>query len=158
MVKKDVYKVIKNNNHSKDKVIDIDDLMNKEAICEFLITNDSIDNLANLSGDHSNIHVCDNFAQKRNFRQRVVHGALLVSCISAVVGMELPGHSSLIQSVNVKFLKPCYAGDSIKVKIQIIEVYASVETVIANVFIFNNREEKILKGKVQIGITNGNYY
>lgn len=62
-----------------------------------------------LSGDRSTVHVDDDYARSRGFRQRLVHGVLVGSYISQLIGMKLPGKHGVLRSLACDFRKPCYA-------------------------------------------------
>lgn len=73
------------------------------------IAEDDIDNFASFSGDHSTIHMDNEYASSRGFKVRLAHGLLVCSYISALLGMKLPGKHGLLQRINCQFRAPCYA-------------------------------------------------
>lgn len=141
--------------HNKETISwnTIDDLLGQSVEREFEITDDVIDQFAQLSGDTSEIHMSDELAQGRGFKARVMHGVLQASFVSAMIGTQLPGHRSLLQSLEMKYLHPCYVGDKITIKLKITDVHESVKTVIAMISIVNGKNKVMTKGKAQIGIT-----
>jgi 3-hydroxybutyryl-CoA dehydratase len=50
-----------------------------------------VDTFAMLTGDMNYIHLKNEFARKRGFDNRLIHGAFLVGLMSRLVGMHLPG-------------------------------------------------------------------
>ncbi|OYW98716.1 MAG: hypothetical protein B7Z14_14065, partial [Bosea sp. 32-68-6] len=46
---------------------------------------------ADLSGDANPIHLCDRYAANTKFGQRIAHGMLTASLVSALLGTRLPG-------------------------------------------------------------------
>ncbi len=54
------------------------------------ITEQDVEQFAGLSLDTNPIHLDDAFAAKTQFKQRIVHGMLVASLISAVVGTKMP--------------------------------------------------------------------
>ena len=54
-----------------------------------IITEDMINTFADITGDHNPIHVDPVFAATTDFGQRIAHGALSASFISAVLGLSL---------------------------------------------------------------------
>jgi 3-hydroxybutyryl-CoA dehydratase len=70
---------------------EIEDLaQGKEFSFEKKISSSDVDMFARLTGDNSPIHMEDSFAQKRGFKSLLVHGGLLVGCISQLVGVYFP--------------------------------------------------------------------
>ena len=135
---------------------EIEDLFQgKEFSFEKKISSSDVNIFANLTGDNSPLHMDDGFAQERGFKGRVVHGGLLVGCISQLVGIHFPGKNSIIQTLDIKFSHPAYIGDLLKIHSKIDQVSKSVRTVIIKLAITNQETGKILlKSKMQVGFTN----
>lgn len=68
-----------------------------------------VDTFMDLSGDRSTVHVDDDYARERGFEQRLVHGVLVASYISQLIGMALPGKHGVLRSLSCDFREPCYA-------------------------------------------------
>ena len=79
------------------------------------ITESLVNDFAKISGDYSPIHMDINYAQSTKFNGRVVHGMLLASFLSRMVGMYLPGKHALYASQSLEFQNPCFVGDEITV-------------------------------------------
>ena len=137
---------------------EIDDLaQGKEFSFEKKISSNDVDMFARLTGDNSPLHMEDRFARKRGFKSRVVHGGLLVGCISQLVGVYFPGENSVIQTLNIKFSHPAYIGDVLKIHSIIDQISESMGTIILKLAITNqNTGQVLLKSKVQVGFTNQN--
>ena len=118
------------------------------------ISSGDVNMFANLTGDNSPLHMDDGFAQERGFKNRLVHGGLLVGCISQLVGVHFPGENAIIQTLNIKFSHPAYIGDTLKIDSIVDQVSESVKTVIIKLTITNQETGQILlKSKVQVGFT-----
>ena len=76
---------------------------------------------AKISGDFNPLHMDEQYAKKTKFGKRVCHGMLLASFFSKLVGMYLPGKNALYFSQNLNFVGPCFIGDKIIVKGEIID-------------------------------------
>ena len=76
---------------------------------------------AKISGDFNPLHMDEQYAKKTKFGKRVCHGMLLASFFSKVIGMYLPGKNALYFSQNLNFVGPCFIGDKIIVKGEIID-------------------------------------
>ena len=135
---------------------EIDDLaQGKEFSFEKKISSSDVDMFARLTGDNSPLHMEDRFARKRGFKSRVVHGGLLVGCISQLVGVYFPGENSVIQTLNIKFSHPAYIGDVLKIHSIIDQISESMGTIILKLAITNqNTGQVLLKSKMQVGFTN----
>lgn len=88
-----------------------------------------LDAFAELSGDHSPLHVDRAFALRRGYRDRVVHGALLAGLVSRLVGTELPGGNALLLRIRLEFSAPTFPGDVVTVRGVISGIHPALEAV-----------------------------
>ncbi len=86
------------------------------------ITEKTIHDFAEATGDFNPIHLNQAFAEKTFFKGRIAHGALAVGYISSVLGNLLPGPGSIYLSQEAKFLAPVRIGDTITAKIEVVEI------------------------------------
>ncbi len=75
---------------------------------------------AEVSGDYNSLHLDGAYAATTRFKERIAHGALLSSFISAVLGTVMPGLGTVYLSQTVKFLAPVKIGDTIQTKVEVI--------------------------------------
>ncbi len=75
-----------------------------------------------ITGDVNPLHLDSNFAQKSRFGAPIVHGMFIAGVISNVVGTRLPGKGSIYLEQNLRFLKPVYVGESVIVRVKIIDI------------------------------------
>ena len=68
---------------------------------------------AELSLDKNELHLNDEYAKESIFKQRIVHGFLSGSLISAVIGTLLPGKGAIYLHQDMDFKKPVYFGEKI---------------------------------------------
>jgi 3-hydroxybutyryl-CoA dehydratase len=122
---------------------------------EEVLTYEKITEFSRLTGDYSPIHIDSQFARDRGFQGRVVHGFLLASFFSSMVGMYFPGKDALILAVNLKFRAPAYINDRIKIIAKVEQLTLSVKVVTLKVTILHIETSKELcSGKIQVGFTN----
>lgn len=86
------------------------------------ITAEMIDTFADITGDHNPIHVDAEFAATTQFGQRIAHGALSASFISAVLGNDLPGPGAVFIELNLRFRKPAFIGDEVTAVAEVAEI------------------------------------
>ena len=84
-----------------------------------------IDQFARLSLDANPIHLDEAAAAAAGFDRRVVHGALVSSLFSALLGTELPGEGTVYLSQTSKFKAPVFLDEEITATVEVIEVRAS---------------------------------
>ena len=77
------------------------------------VTEADIMAFAGVSGDTNPLHLHDGFARTTRFGQRIAHGMLGGSFISAVIGTKLPGPGAIYVSQTMNFTAPVIIGDTI---------------------------------------------
>ena len=85
-----------------------------------LIKLKDINEFAKMSGDYSSIHMDDDYAKANGFEGRIAHGGLLISWLSSIIGMELPGKKSILVEIKNKFFQPMYINDEINISVEVI--------------------------------------
>lgn len=131
------------------KIEDISIGMKEEF--QVTVTEEMLEMFCKLTGDCNPLHQNTGFAKICGYPDRVVYGMLTGSFLSTLAGMYLPGKYSLIQGVEVKFLKPVFPGDTLMIAGYVDEVHENFRMMKLKVLIMNQKEEKVLKGKMQIG-------
>ncbi len=79
-----------------------------------LITTEMIETFAEISGDVNPLHLDAAYAATTRFGERIAHGALTASFISAVLGTKLPGIGAIYISQTSRFLAPVKIGDMVE--------------------------------------------
>ena len=79
---------------------------------------------ADLSGDANPIHLCDRYAANTKFGQRIAHGMLTASLVSALLGTKLPGPGAVYLSQTLTFLAPVKIGDVVTARVEVVELVA----------------------------------
>lgn len=87
-----------------------------------------IDSFARSTGDFNPIHVDESYIARTEFQDRVVHGLLLASYFSPLVGMYLPGARALILETHFEFVNPVSVGTTVTYSGVIREVVRNMGT------------------------------
>ena len=85
---------------------------------------------AGISGDFNPVHVNRVESKKSVFSKQIVHGILVGSLLSNVIGMKLPGPGTIYMEQNLKFLKPVYIGDTITACAEISEIINETKNIL----------------------------
>ena len=117
-----------------------------------VITEELMNKFRNITGDVNPMHQNDKFAIRCGYREKIVFGMLTSSFLSTLAGVYLPGKYSLIQSVEIKFVRPVYVGDEITVIGEVEEKIDRFDLLRLKVYMVNQNNEKVLKGKMQVGV------
>ena len=76
-------------------------------------TIDDVRAFAALTGDYNPIHLDELFAAQTLFKQRIVHGPLVITLVTTLFATELPGPGTIYLSHDVKYLHPVFINDEI---------------------------------------------
>ncbi len=77
-------------------------------------TQEDVWRFAQLSGDHSPLHVDPAYAAETEFGKCVVHGILLASLFSQLVGMRIPGKPALYLGQDLTFRRTVLVGETVR--------------------------------------------
>ena len=80
--------------------------IHKEQVMEF----------ARLIGDFNPLHIDPEFGENSLFKKNIVHGMLVGSLFSTLVGMYCPGEKCLYLSQSLHFKKPVFYNDTVMVR------------------------------------------
>lgn len=75
---------------------------------------------ADLSTDNNPIHLDKQYAKHTVFKKNIVHGMLVSSLISSVLGTKLPGEGSIYLKQSLEFLKPVYFGEECTAEVKVV--------------------------------------
>lgn len=111
-----------------------------------------VDRFVEVSGDSSPLHVDDAAARAAGYRGRVVHGMLLGSLVSSVIGTQLPGEVGVLQEIEFSFRNPCYIGDEITIDVTVLEFHEALQLLFCKVEVRNRSGLLLAKGQFRSGV------
>lgn len=98
----------------KPKDLALEDIsVGDSASLERVWTEHDVASFAALSGDANPLHMDEAYAASTKFGKRVVHGMLVGSLCSTLVGMHIPGKRCLYLKQDLAFRKPVFIGDKV---------------------------------------------
>ncbi len=115
-----------------------------------LITERDVIRFAELTGDINPIHMDKFYAEQSVFGERVAHGMLTASLISAVLGMKLPGPGNIYVSQSLKFRAPVKFGDVIEAEVEVVEKIAERNRVHLKTTCRNQEGTVVLEGEAMV--------
>lgn len=84
-----------------------------------VVTEADIAVFAELSGDANPVHMDETYAATTQFKDRIAHGMLSATFISAVLGETLPGHGAIYISQTLSFRRPVRIGDEVTARVTV---------------------------------------
>ena len=107
-----------------------------------------LDQFVSLSKDRNPIHLNKKFAQKYDFKNRIVHGMLIGSFYSKFIGVDFPGKYSLILEICIKFNKPVFIGDILTIEGKITSLNKAYKIANLNLVTKNQLNKKVSSSEI----------
>jgi 3-hydroxybutyryl-CoA dehydratase len=105
------------------------------------------DAFGELSGDDAPLHTDESFARAQGFDGRLVHGALVVSLLSRMVGTRFPGPQSLWLKCDISFRSPCYAPSALRFHGIVVQQSEATRSIALTFDITDDRDRQIATAK-----------
>jgi 3-hydroxybutyryl-CoA dehydratase len=105
---------------------------------------------AEVSGDRNPVHLDAEYAERSLFGNRIAHGFLIGSLISALLGNVLPGPGSIYLGQTLKFLAPVYIGDEVTVLVKVVALREEKRIVTLHTECSNQHGTLVLSGEATI--------
>ncbi len=105
-----------------------------------------------LFNDKNPLHTSAEFAAAKGFESAVMHGNILNGFVSYFIGECLPLKNVIIQTQEIKYVKPVYLNDILNFRAEITDVFESVNMIELKFFFKKQNGIKVATGKINIGI------
>lgn len=109
------------------------------------ITEEEVILFAKISGDDNPIHLNEEYAKNSIFKQKIAHGFLVGSLISAAIGKNLPGNGTIYLSQNMKFIAPVFMNDIITAHIEVLD-FPKGNQVLLSTICKNQDQKNVIEG------------
>ncbi len=110
------------------------------------VTEQDIQMFAAVSGDVNPLHLDAEFAAGTRFGERIAHGMLTASFVSAALAMKLPGPGCIFMEQSLKFRLPVKIGDQITVKLEVTEKNERRKSISLDCKAYNSQQKLVLSG------------
>ena len=111
-----------------------------------------IEAYAELTGDHHPLHTDKKYAGVHGFKDRIAHGALITSLSSKLIGMDLPGESTILLNQSSEYLKPVFPGDCLAFRATITHLKKSLRLVTVGIEVENQVSDIVSRQEFSIKI------
>jgi 3-hydroxybutyryl-CoA dehydratase len=88
----------------------------------FIVSEEAGMEFAKISEDYNPIHLNSEVASKSRFGKKIVHGMLIGSYFSGIIGNKFPGAGSVYISQEIFFKRPVYYGSEVTIRVEISDV------------------------------------
>jgi 3-hydroxybutyryl-CoA dehydratase len=114
------------------------------------VTEKDVDSFAKLVGDYNPLHMDEEYARRHRFGNRIAHGGLIFSLISAVLGTRLPGPGTIYLSQSIKFVRPVRLGDTMIASVRIVEINPENGVIKLETICVNQNKENVAEGEALV--------
>jgi len=113
-------------------------------------TEEEVRQFADMSQDTNPIHLDDEFAKNSVFGQKIVHGMLVSSLFSGLVGMHLPGEGTIYLGQNTKFKAPIMIGEEVTASVEITNIREDKPIITLRTQIVNSQGKVAIEGEAVV--------
>lgn len=113
---------------------------------------DEVNRFAELSEDRNPLHLDREFGKTSIFGHRVVHGMLVASLFSGLIGMELPGKGSIYLGQNLSFRAPVAIGETVTASVEIISIRDDKPIVTLKTVCVNSAGTVVIEGEAVVKV------
>jgi 3-hydroxybutyryl-CoA dehydratase len=124
----------------------------QEASMSKTFTTKDVEAFSLLSQDINPIHISDEYAKNSIFGNKIVHGFLVGSLISAVIANKLPGKGSIYLFQDLAFKNPVFHGENIVAKVIITNIKFDKSIVYLDTFCVKENNIVVIEGKAVIKV------
>jgi 3-hydroxybutyryl-CoA dehydratase len=111
------------------------------------VTENEVEAFAWATGDTNPVHLDEDYARRTRFGRRIAHGMLIGSYISTLLGTEFPGPGTIYMSQSMKFLRPVFLGDTVRVVVTVTGYRPDREVLTLKTECFNQRGDAVVAGE-----------
>jgi len=97
---------------------------------EFEFSEQVVTAFGDLIDDHAPVHFDPQFAEAQGFGGTIVHGYLLASVFSGILGQRLPGPNTVINSLSLKYHHAVPVGETVTFEAAVEQVSLAVGAVV----------------------------
>ena len=116
-------------------------------------TEEDVRQFSQISTDTNPIHLDESYAADSIFGTRIVHGILIASLFSGLIGVELPGAGSIYLGQTLKFVAPARIGEEITASVEIVKIREDKPIVTLRTVCSNNEGQVLVEGEAVVKVT-----
>lgn len=119
----------------------------------FIVSQNVYEGFIQTFRDRNPLHTDAAYAINKGYKSVVMHGNILNGFLSYFIGECLPTKDVVIHSQQISYNLPVYLGDTLEFEAELIEIYDSVNAYEFKFQFINAENQRVAKGKIQIGLT-----
>lgn len=103
-----------------------------------------------ISTDTNPIHLDEDFAKSSIFKKNIVHGVLVGSLFSSIIGTKMPGMGSIYLSQTYAFRKPIFIDEEIVAQVEVVNIRQDKPIITLKTTCFKNGNEIAIEGEAVV--------
>ena len=123
-----------------------------KAFLSKAFTEEEVFKFAEISRDMNPLHLDKDFGRESIFGQRIVHGMLVASLFSGLIGMELPGEGSIYLGQSLTFKAPVAIGENVTASVEIIKIREDKPIVTLQTVCVDSKGKVLIEGEAVVKI------
>lgn len=108
---------------------------------------------SSLALDKNPIHIDPIYASQTNFGRQIVHGMLVSSLFSGLIGEQLPGKGTIYLGQTIKFVKPVFLDEEVEASVEVISIRSDKPIVTLKTICKTNRNGIVVEGEAVVKIS-----
>lgn len=109
-----------------------------------VFTQNDVEEFARLSGDTNPLHLDAEYSRKTKLKKPIIHGMLVASLFSRIIGMYCPGKHGIYMSQNIKFRKPVYTNNELTVHAKVVKKMDALKIITLETFVKDAKTGELL--------------
>ncbi len=105
---------------------------------------------ARISEDYNPIHLDKEVALKSRFGKKIVHGMLIGSYFSGIIGNKFPGAGSVYISQEIFFKRPVYYDSEVVIRVEVSDIDLKRKRVGLKTQCFDENKNMLVDGNAKI--------
>jgi acyl dehydratase len=116
-------------------------------------TEEEVFQFAEISTDKNPLHLDTHFAKSSIFGERIVHGMLVASLFSGLIGMKLPGQGSIYLGQALTFKAPVRIGEEVTATVEIVKIRTDKPIVTLRTVCVNAKGVVAIEGEAVVKVS-----
>jgi len=117
-----------------------------------VFTEEEVAQFAEISTDRNPIHLDKEFAEASVFGQRIVHGMLVASLFSGLLGRKLPGEGTVYLSQSLNFKAPVPIGEQVTASVEVKRIREDKPIVTLRTICVNSEGQVVVEGEAVVKV------
>jgi acyl dehydratase len=122
----------------------------EKAFIRRVFSEEDVIKFSEVSTDINPIHLNKDFASSTVFGKNIVHGILVASMFSSLIGNKLPGQGSIYLGQTLNFKAPVFIGDQVEGSVEIIHIREDKPIITLHTICTNQEGEVLIEGEAVV--------